>query len=102
MRLFETRQIREARAFAASGGQALHLMTGEWARGWGGPACFRKATEFAHLFDQDASRLVFTARLLGVRRVVLHGPGTPRQHVDLCGRPLQIAKSKAESREEEK
>jgi len=95
VKLFETRQIREARAFAAGGGQALHLMTGDWARGWGGPACFQRAKEFAHLFDQDVSRLIGTARRLGVRKVAVHGPRTPGQHVDLCGRPLRVAKRMA-------
>lgn len=90
---FLTMEIREARAHAAAGGQALHMMTGTWARGWGGPPCFRKAKDFAHLFDQDHDRLVATARRLGVKRIVVSKPGTINQHVDLCGTPLERAKA---------
>lgn len=92
MKLFPTMQIREAREYAAVGGQALHMMTGQWAKGWGGPQCFRQADEFAHLFDQDVPRLKATARRLGVRVIVVSRPGTPGQHIDLCGKPLQRAK----------
>ena len=95
MREFATREIREAWAHAQAGGQALHRMTGQWAKGWGGPACFRRAKEFAHLLDQDAGRLRATARRLGVRKIVVSRPGTPQQHVDLCGKPLAKAKAEA-------
>jgi len=88
-------KIDEARQYAADGGQALHMMTGQWARGYGGPKCFRDCTEFAHLFDQDAARLARTAASLGVRRVVVCKRGTPSQHVDLVGKPLRRAKSGA-------
>jgi len=95
MNEFPTMKIREARAHAAAGGQALHMMTGQWARGWGGPRCFRQASEFAHLFDQDAARLEATARRLGVNRICISRPGTPSQHIDLCGAPLRQAKAEA-------
>ena len=90
---FETMRIREARDYAMKGGQALHMMTGTWARGYGGPVCFRRAKEFAHLFDQDTDRLTATARRLGVRVIVVSRRGTPSQHIDLCGRPLNLAKA---------
>ena len=95
MTQYPTMKIREARDHAAAGGQALHMMTGQWAKGWGGPRCFRRAKEFAHLFDQDRTRLEATARRLGVRRIVVSKPGTPSQHIDLCGRPLERAKAEA-------
>ena len=78
------------------------MMRGSWAKGWGGPACFRRAKEFAHLFDQDAERLVATARRLGVRRVVVSRRGQPQQHVDLCGGPLRkaVAESVAYTQED--
>ncbi len=95
MMIFETRRIREAKAHAVDGGQALHMMTGQWAQGWPGPRCFQRATEFAHLFDQNRDRLVETARRLGVRRIVVSKSGTPYQHIDLCGRPLTKAKAEA-------
>ena len=105
MKIFTTHEIREAWAHAAAGGQALHLMTGEWAKGWGGPACFRRAAAageaFAHLFDQSPARLTFTAIQLGVRRVFIHHEGTDRQHVDLCGGPLRRAIRQAEAEDAE-
>lgn len=85
-------QVREAIAFAAEGGQALHMMTGGWANGWGGPKCFRMASEFAHLIDQDEARLRATAAKLGVRKIVVSRQGQSGQHVDLCGAPLRKAK----------
>lgn len=95
MNQYPTMKIREARDHAAAGGQALHMMTGQWAKGWGGPRCFQEAKEFAHLFDQDRTRLKATARRLGIRRIVVSKPGTPNQHIDLCGRPLERAKAEA-------
>lgn len=93
MKLFQTRQIREAWAYAMADGQALHLMTGQWARCMTGPTCFRNASEFAHLFDQNADRLRETAVSLGVKVIVVSKPGTESQHVDLCGAPLKRAKA---------
>lgn len=89
MNLFEMRDLREAIEHAKGGGQALHLMSGGWPVG---PECFRKAKEFAHLFDQDPVRLFKTAKRLGVRRPVISRRGEPGQHVDLCGRPLERAR----------
>ena len=99
MRLFAHRQIREAKAHAAAGGQALHL----WSPGRGGypgaPPVFNRiaaaGSPWAHLFDQDRPRLVRTARQLGVRIVVVANQGEPGQHVDLCGRPLEKAIAQA-------
>ena len=96
LRRFGRREIREARAYAAAGGQALHVWTpseGERAafsaRGLAAP--FRRARVWAHLLDQDRERLVATARRLGVRVVRVGRPGTPHQHVDLCAGPLDRA-----------
>ena len=99
MRLFAHGQIREAKAHAAAGGQALHL----WNPGQGGwpgaPAVFNRAAgqgkPWGHLFDHNRLRLVRTARQLGVRIVVVANQGEPGQHVDLCGRPLQKAIAEA-------
>ena len=90
MRLFQLREIEEAYAHAANGGQALHM--GGSAAGYpGAPACFRQAGTFAHLIDMNADRLQRTARSLGVRVVVAERPGRRGQHVDLCGQPLRRA-----------
>lgn len=94
MKRFEQRQLREAIAHAAAGGQALHvcntrqlgvdLMPGA-------PQCFKWSKQFAHLFDQNRDRLRATARKLGVRVIFVDRAGTPQQHIDLCGRPLERA-----------
>ncbi|HUU31484.1 MAG TPA: hypothetical protein VMY69_05225 [Phycisphaerae bacterium] len=60
------------------------------------PRCFQKEGLWAHLFDQDAERLRATAWRLGVRRVFIHRPCEPGQHVDLCGKPLGLAVLDAE------
>lgn len=90
IKTFEDREVREAIAYASAGGQAVHL---HQTCGPGAPACFRRdvaaGKDIAHLFDQDADRLVTTVRRLGVRVVVVEREGTDRQHVDLCGRPLE-------------
>jgi len=94
MRRFEHRQIREAKAYAAEGCQALHVWQGsaDWPEA---PRVFREAAargeQWAHLLDQDADRLRRTARQLGVRRILVSHEGTPRQHIDLCGEPLRRA-----------
>lgn len=92
MKVFRFLEIEEAHAHALAGGQALHLHRIVFRNS---PRCFREAVargeDLAHLFDQDKGRLERTARRLGVRIVVVEHPGTPRQHVDLCGRPLQKA-----------
>ncbi len=97
MKIFKPRAIKEARDHAAAGGQALHMMTGQWARGWGGPRCFQQARSFAHLFDQNAERLMATAHRLGIYRAVIQKPGTPSQHIDICGRPLHKAEAEAKA-----
>lgn len=99
MRIFQQREVQEAQAHAAAGGQALHLhrcipdpSTA--------PRCFVQAVDrgeaIAHLFDKDARRLELTVRRLGVRVVVIEHRGKPGQHVDLCGAPLQRARAMAD------
>jgi hypothetical protein len=92
MRRFERRQLREALAWAASGGQALHCHRVVRP---GCPPVFRSAVargqQVAHLFDQDRRRLGATARRLGVRIILVEQPGTDRQHIDLCLGPLSRA-----------
>jgi hypothetical protein len=89
VRRFEKRSVRSAVAYAADGGQALHVF--EAIKGMPAPGCFRRSKLWAHLFDQNAERLRATARRLGVRVVVVHHPETVKQHVDLCGKPLECA-----------
>lgn len=94
MRVFRDWEIDEAIAYAAQGGQALHLhrVIVDESRA---PRCFvqavRRGEDIAHLFDQDAGRLARTARRLGVRVIKIERTGTARQHLDLCGKPLQRA-----------
>jgi len=100
IRLFTSRQLREARQHALDGGQALHVWTPPRSNGrseWpGAPQCFQRSRTWAHLFDQDVERLRKTARRLGVRKVLIHHEGTPQQHVDLCGKPLDRAQEEAQ------
>lgn len=88
------RQLAEAEAFAAGGGQALHLHNVIVDRSKA-PSCFVRAVDrgedIAHLFDQDHERLVATAKKLGVRVIQIEYMGQPRQHIDLCGGPLKKA-----------
>ena len=94
MKEFEMMKVLDAIAWSAAGGQALHLMNhsgGLYSYRERVPECFKRTKTFGHLFDQDEERLEATARRLGVRRVVVAKRGTKRQHVDLCGRPLERA-----------
>ena len=92
MKVFRERELREAYAHAAEGGQALHLHTRV---GPAAPTVFkvamRRSEPVAHLIDNDVKRLHATARALGVRRIVIERQGEEGQHVDLCGEPLRKA-----------
>jgi hypothetical protein len=89
---FDEREIREAIAYSLAGGQSLHLMSGRYAYLRADtPSCFKGRTQIAHLFDQNAARLIATAKKLGVRVIKVERLSTPRQHIDLCGKPLSRA-----------
>lgn len=98
MKTFRRRHLREAIAYAAQGGQALHLhrMIAVPRRA---PRVFARAIEagepLGHLFDQDRDRLVATVLGLGVCVIRVERPGMPGQHIDLVGRPLQRAITQA-------
>jgi hypothetical protein len=93
VKLFQQQEIREAIACASAGGQALHLMSGAFAYGRPNtPNCFKSRSQLAHLFDQDRERLIQTARQLGVRVIKVERENTNKQHIDLCGQPLEHAK----------
>ena len=89
MTRFERRQYKRAQEFAAEGGQALHVF--RRIPGMPAPGCFKRSKFWAHLYDQDLKRLKATARRLGVRVIKVHHEGTKRQHIDLCGKPLDRA-----------
>lgn len=92
MKAFSQRELREAYAYAASGGQALHLMSGRFAYlRKDTPSVFKGRDQIAHLFDQNEVRLIETARRLGVRVIKVERRGTPQQHIDLCAGPLDRA-----------
>lgn len=93
MKRFKRREIQEAIQHAGEGGQALHVWEPTPAEriALRPPAVFKASKLWAHLFDQDAERLVQTARRLGVRAIKLERSGRPGQHIDLCGRPLERA-----------
>lgn len=72
MTLFRPHQEADALAYAAAGGQALHLV----------------ALTPARLYDRDCGRLVRTVRGLGETTVRVARTGTPHQHVVVRGMTL--------------
>jgi len=94
IRAFLCREVEEAQAFAAEGGQALHLHTIIMDREKA-PRCFVAAVDrgefIAHFFDQNVRRLYATAAGFGVRVLCVERRGEPGQHIDLCGEPLKRA-----------
>lgn len=92
LKLFQQREIFAAYAHVEAGGQALHLHTFLTPTA---PSSFRREVEgggqIGHLLDQDLQRLITTALSLGVLRIHIEHRGTRRQHIDLCGEPLQRA-----------
>ncbi len=83
MKRFKNRAIKEALAYVAEGGQALH---GTEAIPAGG-----KRVLWFHLFDNDLDRLIATVKRLGVRRAMIERMNQRGQHIDLCGAPLKKA-----------
>lgn len=83
---FDMRQLKEAISYAADGGQALHVHTLN-----SGHFLFRRYPVIGHLFDQDRERLVYLAGRLGVRVIKVERGGTPKQHIDLCGKTFERA-----------
>jgi hypothetical protein len=103
MKIFLQRELKEAYAHAAAGGQALHICDARAFVTESAPACFRRSQKFAHLLDQGCARLVASAKKFGVRVIEVEAAGTHRQHVDLCGKPLLRAINQADRmREAEK
>lgn len=100
MKRFEMRQLEQAVAYALTGGQALHVCPSAPFVTAAAPKVFRDSEQFAHLFDQNRRRLIETARGLGVRVIKLERGFTPRQHIDLCGKPLQKALQRCENAQE--
>jgi len=86
IRRFKSREVREALAWSAAGGQALHHI-----RGRVGVPGIKGATRAAHLFDRDLVRLIRTARSLGLACPKIHRLGGEGQHVDLWAAPLAQA-----------
>lgn len=72
MTLFRPHQEADALAYAAAGGQALHLV----------------ALTPARLYDRNCARLVDTVRALGETAVRVARTGTERQHVEVRGMTL--------------
>ena len=96
MKTFQEKELHDAYAYAAQGGQALHLMSGRYAYLRADtPSCFKGRDQIAHLFDQNKDRLIATARKCGVRVIRVERERTHRQHIDLCGGPLAKALSLA-------
>jgi hypothetical protein len=93
VRRFELKEVGEALLYAAEGGQALHVFPqiASIAAKKTTPGVFKRSHFWGHLFDLDKDRLIKTARQLGVRVIEIDREDTPRQHIDLCGQPLNRA-----------
>ena len=89
MKQFTAKEIFEAYEESKAGGQALHVQSINTT----GHRLFARYPESAHLFDMDKERLIATVKKLGVRVIKVEREGTFRQHIDLCGKPLEKAKS---------
>ncbi|MCK5639236.1 MAG: hypothetical protein KAJ19_00510 [Gammaproteobacteria bacterium] len=98
MKLFKYKELREATQFAKFGGQALHLYNSTklpfgYRNKKSVPGTFLKHKQWGHLFDNNRKRLRKTAKKIGIQRVKIDREGTYKQHVDLCGVPLEKAKN---------
>lgn len=92
MIIFQMKEIVAALACSGAGGQSLHLHMFS-----AGHPLFRRYPVIAHLFDQNKERLIATAKKLGVRVIKVEHEGTIKQHIDLCGKPLERAKLMAKT-----
>jgi hypothetical protein len=98
LKRFGLMELREALAHAAEGGQALHDNSRHVVPSRGGFVPGReRVARCAHLFDRDLPRLIATARALGLRKPFIHRLGQEGQHVDLWGKPLEMAEELAGS-----
>jgi hypothetical protein len=92
LQVFQQRELRAAYDHSIAGGQALHLMDGSFAYQQSRtPSCFKGRKQIAHLFDMNLERLISSAKRFGVRVILTEHTGTYRQHIDLCGKPLERA-----------
>jgi len=82
------RDLKKAIADSVAGGQALftHLWTTVT-----GPDAYKGTKLVGKLFDQDRERLITAAQDFGETVIVVHRLGTPKQHIDLVGGPLERA-----------
>lgn len=90
IQIFEEQQLRDALDFAHKGNQSLHLFSNPGLYP-GAPKCFKNEEQAGHLFDMDMKRLILSAKHFGVSRILVHKKGEPRQHIDLCRKPLTNA-----------
>jgi len=89
--LYPGLRTEAALAAIAAGEQVLELWPKSYTMGPNVPRCFQ-GKDFAKLYDDDATRLFKTARMLGVKVIKIDCPGQPgRQHVDLVGGPMRRA-----------
>ena len=83
-RYFGTRQVREARAFAQSGGIAVHENLYKL-----------RGHRTCHLLAPDEATLIAAGRALGLGPERLHRSNTV--HFDLFGEPLERALARCEA-----
>lgn len=92
MKTFTQMELNEAFTYAKENPDsfAIHL---HFMLGLRPPQCFKrdvkKGVPIAHVFGANKEALIALAKRLGVNRIVVEHTGTYRQHIDLCGKPLQ-------------
>lgn len=86
-KLFQFTEIREAEAYAAAGGIAVHL-SGDWI-----PPGRTSPTPCAHVFGPDRETLTREITTLGMKPAFTQYPDDPkRMHFDVWSSPLARAK----------
>lgn len=90
-RIFQYREVREAKAFAEAGGIAIHVCF-LLAADADAPQVFR-GRRFAHMFGPDEATLTEAAVSIGCKPSWVQRPGKKVSylHFDLVGQPLERA-----------
>ena len=97
-KIFRQRQLKDAMEFVANNPDkfAIHLHRIVFDNS---PGCFHKAVQsgypIAHVFCRSLPKLIALAEDAGVKKLFVHFPRKERQHIDLCGKPLEYVLTQA-------
>lgn len=90
MKVFVQSDLHAAMTYARHGGLAIHLHFIVFADS---PQCFKRdvaaGLPIAHVFHSDSEFLRRLAKSIGINKVYIDREGSTRQHLDVCGTPLQ-------------